>query len=477
MTRALRVLLLAFLTLGAVAGPAPAEDQSPARRLVASRWGLVRVDGSSVPQRTGVVIAFSAAGRVTGSSGCNDLEGSWTYLGGDGISIGDVAATREPCTDGPGRTERRFLDALILATTFIIDGSRLRVRTTDHGELVFRALGRTGSELGGEWLLASIDGTPAADIPRSSVSFADDGTLAGDGGCNAFRGGFSIRDDAIRVRRLLTGRATCATHVTDQETGFLDALQDAGSWSVAGDTLTLADTRGRHPITLRAVRPASHTLTDTDWTIASISDGATAAAGSTIRFWADGTLSGWGGCNTFRGPWTLDDDGIVLQLGPLMATRTRCAWEGLHLEAAYLTTLEDVIGYKTPGGAELWLTTASGVRVTYSPPVVPTLTGGGWHLAMVGDVPFEDQAPVSITFSDDATFVGNGGCDLFWGTFELRGDAFRVIDVESGDRACETAVRDLQGSFLGLLPVLDRMAFDGPDLLLYAGTQAIRFSP
>jgi heat shock protein HslJ len=218
-----------------------------------------------------------------------------------------------------------------------------------------------------------------------------------------------------------------------------------------------------------------HGLTGTEWTIASISEGATATADTTIRFDEDGTLSGWGGCNTYRGPWSLDDDGIVLRIGPLMSTRNRCAWQGADLEAGYLATLEDVIGYKTPEGAELILYGAAGAHITFSPPVIPTLTGGDWHLAMIGDVPFDGVAPVNLTFVEDGSFVGNGGCDMIWGSYELRGDAFRFVDLGSGDRACEPAVTDFQRSYLGLLPLLDRMAFDGPDLVLYAGEQSVRF--
>ena len=149
---------------------------------------------------------------------------------------------------------------------------------------------------------------------------------------------------------------------------------------------------------------------------------------------------------------------------------------GPDLEASYLSALEDVIGYKTPGGTELWLTTASGVRITFSPPVVPTLVGSTWYLASMGDVPYASSAPVDLTFFDDGSFTGYGGCDLVWGSFELRGDALRVVDVSSGEPSCERSVADFQRAFLGVLPFVDRMAFDGPDLLLYAGEVALRFA-
>ncbi len=477
MTRMLRVLLLAVMALAAMAGPAPAQDESAGFRLTKHHWRLTRLVGAAVPARVGIELAFLPSGRVTGSGGCNDLEGTWTYLGGDRLSMGDLTATRTSCPGAGGRDERRFIQQLFLVTTFTLDGRELTMLTTEGQRLVFRADGRTGSELVGEWVLTAVGGAPAADLPRSTLSIAEGGSLSGTAGCNSFRGRYTIDDTEIRVRRVLAGLGTCADHVMEQEVAFLAALEAGGSWSVDGDTLTIRDAGGDMSLTLRAVRPVMHGLTGTDWMIAGITEGATASADTTIRFEDDGTLSGWGGCNTYRGQWSLDDAGIVMHIGPLMSTRTRCTWQGPDLEAAYLATLEDVIGYKTPDGAALWLSTASGIRITYAPPVTPTLTGTNWHLSVVGDTPFNGMAPVSLTFVEDGSFVGNGGCDMIWGSYEVRGDAFRFVDVETGERSCEAAVSEFQGSFLGLLPMLDRMAFEGPDLLLYTGDQSIRFSP
>ncbi|MET0773297.1 MAG: META domain-containing protein [Candidatus Limnocylindrales bacterium] len=476
MTRTLRVLLLVVMALGTTAGPTPAQDESAGLRLTRSHWRLTRLDGTAIPARAGIELAFSASGRVTGSGGCNELEASWTYLGGDRITMGGFSATRGTCTRDAARVERLLVRRLILATTFTIDGSELSFLTTEGKRLEFRSLGRTGSELVGDWALTAVDGAPAADLPRSTATFSEDGTISGMAGCNQFHGRYTVDDTAIRVRRVLAGIGTCADHVMKQELGLLDGLESAGSWTVDGDTLTIAGARGRGSITLRAVRPVMHELAGTDWTIASVSDGVTATADSTIRFDPSGTVSGWGGCNSFRGPWKLDDDGIVLHIGPLMSTRTKCAWQGVDLEAGYLATLEDVLGYKTPDGAELTLYAASGARITYTPPVIPTLTGGNWHLAMIGDTPFDGMAPVSLTFLEDGSFVGNGGCDMIWGSYELRGDAFRFVDLETGERACEPAVTEFQRSYLGLLPLLDRMAFDGLDLVLFAGDQPVRFT-
>jgi heat shock protein HslJ len=476
MTRALRASLLTLLTLAIIGWPAAAQEPSPALVLVASHWRLVRFDDTAIPEKAGIELTFTLAGGVTGNGGCNDLEATWTYLDRDQLSMSGFEATRTRCPGARGRLEDRLVLALIRATSFAIEDDRLTITTTDGVQLVFRAHGRTGSELVGDWKLAAVDGEAAPDIPRSTLSFGEGGAVSGQAGCNGYRGTWSVDGRALRIRHVLAGIATCPEHVTAIETGFLDTLEDADGWRVDREALTLTTSAGAHSLTLRADLPVTYGLTGTDWTIATISGDANASAASTIRFDDGGTVSGWGGCNSYSGPWNLDDDGLVLHIGPLMRSRTQCDWGGPDLEASYLTALEDVIGYKTPGGSELWLNTAAGVRITFSPPVVPTLTGPLWYLTSMGEVAYTGDAPVDLVFSEDGSFTGNGGCDLIWGAFELRGDALRFVDTSTGERSCEPSVDDFQRAIVGLLPFVDRMAFDGQDLLLYAGEVALRFA-
>jgi len=470
-------MLMGAMALLAVAAPGGAQDDDLAlvRQLLASRWRLVELDGASVGAEAAPTLTFVASGGVSGSGGCNDWSGSWTWLGDASVNIAEISVTREPCDEAVARVEQRFLDLLILATRFAIADERLTLTTGDGADLVFDEASATGSALVGEWVVTAIGDQPAADIPRSGVTFHDTGTVSGSGGCNELRGAWSVEDDSISIGPLAVTRGTCPEHVMAQETPFLDLLEAASTWAIDGDTLHLLTWRS--DLVLTRVRPVMHGLTDTTWTIASITEPATASAGSTILFDTDGTVSGFGGCNRFRGPWHLDDDGIVLHIGPLMATRTRCDWgDGPDREAVYLATLQDVIGYKTPDGSALWLNTASGVRITYDPPATPSMTGATWYLAEVNGNPFAELAPVNISFSLDGTIFGNGGCDLFSGSLELRGDAIRMFDVTTGERECDQPVDEFQGSFLGLLPLLDRMAFDDGDLLLYVGDQpALRF--
>ncbi len=70
-------------------------------------------------------VVFGADGRITGTTGCNDLSGP--YATDDArISIGPLAVTERACLDPDlMRQERELLEALEISTTYDIEGDRL----------------------------------------------------------------------------------------------------------------------------------------------------------------------------------------------------------------------------------------------------------------------------------------------------------------------------------------------------------------
>jgi len=60
----------------------------------------------------------------------------------------------------------------------------------------------------------------------------------------------------------------------------------------------------------------------------------------TIKFNADGTVEGFGGCNAFTGTYTLTDD--YLEFGPFAATEKSCGPAGDEREYTYMSYLAQV---------------------------------------------------------------------------------------------------------------------------------------
>jgi heat shock protein HslJ len=71
-----------------------------------------------------------------------------------------------------------------------------------------------------------------------------------------------------------------------------------------------------------------------------------AVAGLTLDAAAD-KVSGSGGCNTFTGPISIEDDAI--EIGPLVATKKMCEGKS-ELEASYLAALEAARSFSVQGG-------------------------------------------------------------------------------------------------------------------------------
>lgn len=82
---------------------------------------------------TTVTAAFTD-GRVEGSTGCNEYGGAYE-IDGDAIAITDVAQTQIACDDEVMAQESTFIDGLLRAASFDVDGSTLILRDAD-GEFV-----------------------------------------------------------------------------------------------------------------------------------------------------------------------------------------------------------------------------------------------------------------------------------------------------------------------------------------------------
>lgn len=64
----------------------------------------------------------------------------------------------------------------------------------------------------------------------------------------------------------------------------------------------------------------------------------------TLKFQADGTVSGSGGCNTFTGTYTMD--GESLSFGPLAATKKMCGPAASEQEFTYFRFLAQINKFK-----------------------------------------------------------------------------------------------------------------------------------
>jgi heat shock protein HslJ/membrane-bound inhibitor of C-type lysozyme len=106
----------------------------------------------------------------------------------------------------------------------------------------------------------------------------------------------------------------------------------------------------------------SSLLTGPEWRVQSIA-GAPPAEGSrvSLRFGADGSLSGTAGCNRFTSRWQLSGEGLTVS--PPAATRMACPALLMAQEGRVVSLLGGVQGFDIAADGSLLLRTASGQNI------------------------------------------------------------------------------------------------------------------
>ena len=198
---------------------------------------------------------------------------------------------------------------------------------------------------------AESDPIPVIEGTTPHIRFEDD-RVSGDGSCNSFFGPFEASGTSIRLGEMATTLMACLDAVMDQEQAFLEALESADSYSIAGSTLEMRS--GNSVLLLFEAVPT--TLSDSSWHLTGLtnaSEAVVSVVADTVisaMFNADGTLAGSSGCNTYRATWATDADHI--EIGPPIGTKKLCEAEGvMEQEARYLEVLGVVKTYQIDASA------------------------------------------------------------------------------------------------------------------------------
>jgi hypothetical protein len=79
----------------------------------------------------------------------------------------------------------------------------------------------------------------STDGVRQTITFAKDGTVFGDSGCNRFTGGYKVKGDRITIGPLASTMMACPQPQMDAEASFLFKLQAAVSYSATKKVLKI----------------------------------------------------------------------------------------------------------------------------------------------------------------------------------------------------------------------------------------------
>ncbi len=197
----------------------------------------------------------------------------------------------------------------------------------------------------------------------------EDGKLSGRSGCNEYNGTYEVDGDALTIGpNIASTNMACPAPQMAVEQAYLSRLPKVASFTIDGDTLTLADDGGETVLTYEATDPAE--AIQGQWEVTSYYAGTavTSVLGGvslTAEFNSDGTVSGNTGCNTFNGPYEIDGENITI--GPLTTTLAACGTMELDQQQSdYLNALALARTFEVAAGRLDLLRDGGTIAVTYA---------------------------------------------------------------------------------------------------------------
>ncbi len=102
-------------------------------------------------------------------------------------------------------------------------------------------------------------------------------------------------------------------------------------------------------------------------------------------------------------------------------------------------------------------------------PTEESLLGTEWLLEDLGGAGVLDRVQATLAFFEAGRVAGNASCNRFTGSASIGSEgAFKLGQLASTRRACVPAVMDQETKYLKALESAERIALDGPHLLIFS---------
>lgn len=249
-TLLLAVLLLATACAGGAVGSGGTDGPGDP----VGDWVLEVADPViAVPAGARATLTVEDDGTAGGSTPCNSYGGTATWDDDGSFGLGEVAMTEMGCEPDRMAAQDEYLDALLAATSWALDGDDVLVLTGDGASLTFRRVPpvEAAALVGTDWRLTGIiEGdavSHAADVPPARLRFDGDteaGTFTLHTGCRDFAGDWIATADTITLPTWGQADgspdvAECSEDEVRQETTVLGIVESSFRVSVDGDRLTI----------------------------------------------------------------------------------------------------------------------------------------------------------------------------------------------------------------------------------------------
>lgn len=178
-------------------------------------------------------------------------------------------------------------------------------------------------------------------------------------GCNHGSGSVDLSNGRLKTGQLATTMMACPAPVGDADRWMAQFFDASPSWSLVGDTLTLHTDTATVTLHDEKVVNPDRSLTGTMWVVQSLvsyqavsTSTALEHARPNLLIGADGTVTGWTGCNHISSHADLAEAPDAITLGPITAQGKVCPEGAGEIQEAVLYVLSGRVS-TTINGDEL----------------------------------------------------------------------------------------------------------------------------
>ncbi len=442
-----------------------------------TEWTLISMNGQPLSADTNITALFTPGdpantGNISGSSGCNTYSTGYTD-DNKNLTVQPIASTLMACATGM-EAEQAYLQALQATTSYQVLVNNL-VLTNPSGNLTFVA-NRTPLT-GALWSLVALGDVKNPLQPVKGSNFtaqfilipgAPSGVLNGTTGCNEYTAVYAASIDQIKINAPVSSQnSSCVPGLTDQEKNYYLALNNATTYHITGNTMTIPYDNGKQALVFtgtlleEAKRPALSTLNGTTWFLwyngnTPILAGTTIYAQFAINSdGTSGTISGSAGCNTYTASF---GNGLSVQT-TLNALQTCNSPQGImDQEVSYINVLSRGYGYWQTGD-QLIVNTGLGALTYHTAPPPSSadqthlLVEQTWYLISY-DKSYSTagtQEPYS-KFNADGTLTGFTGCNNYSGNYTTNIQGIAITNLNVTQESCPNSILQAQqDAMLGFL--------------------------
>lgn len=225
------------------------ENQETNDALVNTVWELttlggIQVDPSSLDDKKIHFTLNATNNTITGFSGCNSFNGTYTLEAGNRLSFSKLASTRMACMDAEVN-ESDLFKVFGMADNYTINNGQLMLNVGRRAPLaIFKKREYVNPITEKYWKLTKLNGQNITMSPNQEREIyfmlkRNENRVKGFASCNMLMGSYSLEEgNRIRFNNMTTTLKLCPD-VPFKESDFLKVFEIADNYTINGDQLSL----------------------------------------------------------------------------------------------------------------------------------------------------------------------------------------------------------------------------------------------